>query len=197
MTWSGEVSNLSDMGEFQAREFKTKTGESILIRHVVERDAEKLNDLARDVFQTSSYLVTQADEFSATSVKEQAERIQRHFVDTQALILVAEYEDEFVGMLDFRNVKRKRIQHFGYFGMSVRSGFRGRGVGSLLLQSLIEWISRHEVLEVIGLKVIEKNDAAFALYKKFGFQVTGREPFAFKIENGEHFSELTMSLKVK
>ncbi len=39
------------------------------------------------------------------------------------------------------------------------------------------------------------NKSAIALYKKLGFQLTGREPFGLKLPNGKFLVDLTMTLK--
>lgn len=98
-------------------------------------------------------------------------------------MLVAEHNGELTGMIDFQNGKRKRIAHKGTFGMSVYSSWRNKGIGSILLSGLIEWVENHPTIEVISLGVIEDNQSAVSLYSKMGFKITGREPFDEKLHS--------------
>jgi hypothetical protein len=49
---------------------------------------------------------------------------------------------KIVGLLDFSNGHRQRIAHTGEFGMSVEKAVRDQGIGSLLLQVRIGWLSK-------------------------------------------------------
>ena len=51
--------------------------------------------------------------------------------------------------------------------------YRGRGVGSQLLQSLMDGTKQFRDIEEIYLHVQTNNSSAISFYKKFGFQVTG------------------------
>jgi RimJ/RimL family protein N-acetyltransferase len=184
------------MGTFQAKIQTCKTGEDVTIRSATEADAEKINSLVAEVFKTSTYLITLPEEFSSFSEDQQKERIGKYHGDEGGLLLVAEYGSELIGTIDFQNGKRKRISHKGSFGMSVRSTWRGKGVGAFLLQGLIDWVKAHPSIEVIQLGVLEENAAAIALYEKFGFEKTGREPFGVRLAEGPFMADLSMSLRV-
>lgn len=143
-------------------------------------------------FKPSSF-----EEFSSFGEEQQKERIKKYEDDESSILLVAEYNSELIGMIDFQNGKRKRISHKGTFGMSVRSSWRNKGVGNILLSGLVEWVKNHPTLEVISLGVIEENKSAVALYSKMGFEITGREPFGVKLSDGRFLADLAMSLRVK
>ncbi len=77
-----------------------------------------------------------------------------------------------VGWCDIRPSPRPVQPHAGTLGMGIRSGYRGQGIGS----RLIEW-SLNSVwlkgLTRVELEVFAANSAAIALYEKFGFQHEG------------------------
>jgi L-phenylalanine/L-methionine N-acetyltransferase len=56
----------------------------------------------------------------------------------------------------------------GDLGMVVAQPWRGRGVGSALVGAAIE-MARQEGLHKLSLEVFPHNEAAIALYRKFGF----------------------------
>jgi putative acetyltransferase len=57
--------------------------------------------------------------------------------------------------------------------MSVSREWRGRGVGSSLLLEALRWAEWAGV-EKVSLTVYPHNEAARALYRKFGFEEEGR-----------------------
>lgn len=183
------------MGKISIRQTTCKTGEIVTIRNANSADALRLNALAMDVFATSEYLITTAQDFVPNDQK-QEDRIKWYEEGEGRILIVAESGDELIGMLDFQNGQRKRIEHKGTFGMSVRSTWRDKGIGTLLLGELLDWVKRHSFLEVICLGVLESNMPARALYSKMGFDITGREPFGVKLGPGQFLADLSMSLRV-
>lgn len=185
------------MGILNAQNIKTKTGELLTLRSATASDAKKLNALASDVFKSSEYLITTPEEFSSFTDDQQVERIKTFEVESGHILLVVEHKNELIGMLDFQNGKRNRIAHAGSFGMSVKSTWRSKGIGEILLKGLIEWVKAHPTLEVINLGVLEGNKPAIALYSKMGFEITGKHPFFVKLSDGKYVADLSMSLRVK
>ena len=76
---------------------------------------------------------------------------------------------------------------FGYAGMHVVCGegyidnvavcpeARRRGVGRLLVQSLVQWLREHEGV-FLTLEVRPSNEPAISLYGSLGFEEVGRRP---------------------
>jgi [ribosomal protein S18]-alanine N-acetyltransferase len=65
--------------------------------------------------------------------------------------------------------------------LAVDPPVRRRGLAGLLLEELIAWVSP---AEPITLEVRPSNDAAIALYKRFGFQAAGSRPGYYR-DTGE------------
>lgn len=103
--------------------------------------------------------------------------------------LVAVAGDEIVGML---NIEASR-HGFGEFGMLVRAGWRGRGVGSALVRAAIAWARAHG-LHKLCLAVFANNAAAIALYRKCGFTEEGRLVQQYRRANGERWDAIVMGL---
>lgn len=185
------------MGKITEQKIKSKNGEIVILRNAIQADAVKLNNLAHEVFKTSEYLITTPEEFSLFGEDQQKERIRKYEEDEGSILLIVMHNGELIGMIDFQNGKRKRIAHKGTFGMSVRSSWRNKGIGNILLSGLIDWVKNHSTIEVICLGVIEENKSAVALYLKMGFEITGREPFGVRLADGKFLPDLAMSLRVK
>lgn len=102
---------------------------------------------------------------------------------------VADAAGEVVGSL---HVERSR-HGFGEFGMAVAREWRGRGVGSALLGTAIEW-AREQGMHKLSLGVFAHNDAAIALYRKFGFAEEGRRIKQYRRSSGELWDSIDMGL---
>jgi RimJ/RimL family protein N-acetyltransferase len=82
---------------------------------------------------------------------------------------------------------------FGEFGMAVAREWRGRGVGSALVEAAIDW-SRAQGLHKLSLEVFPHNEAAIALYRKFGFVEEGRLVKQYRRSSGELWDSVQMGL---
>src|SRR6516165_5424590 len=80
---------------------------------------------------------------------------------------------------------------FGDFGMLVDRDWRGRGVGSALIQAAIGW-ARSQGLHKLCLEVFAHNAAAIALYRKSGFVEEGRRVKQYRRASGELWDSLVM-----
>jgi RimJ/RimL family protein N-acetyltransferase len=103
--------------------------------------------------------------------------------------LVALAADKVVGEL------RVEQTGFGYgeIGMMVAVGWRGRGVGTALVAAAMDW-ARTRGLHKLTLSVFPHNDAAIALYRKFGFVEEGRRIKHIRRTNGELWDLIEMGL---
>ena len=82
---------------------------------------------------------------------------------------------------------------FGQIAMMVAAEWRGRGVGTALVSAAIEW-ARARRLHKLALSVFPHNDAAIALYRKFGFAEEGRRIKHVRRANGHLWDFIEMGL---
>jgi RimJ/RimL family protein N-acetyltransferase len=111
------------------------------------------------------------------------------FAATIASSIVAAAGDQVVGMIH-TEVSR---HGFGELGMLVDREWRGRGVGSALLQATIDW-ARHQRLHKLSLEVFAYNTAAIALYRKCGFVEEGHRVKHYRRASGELWDSIVMGL---
>jgi len=111
------------------------------------------------------------------------------FAGTVAGSLVAVADGRIVGML---HVEVSRYG-FGELGMLVDRGWRGRGVGSALVQAAIGW-AQGKGLHKLCLEVFGRNSAAIGLYRKAGFVEEGRRIRQYRRANGELWDSIVMGL---
>ena len=82
---------------------------------------------------------------------------------------------------------------FGEIGIMVARDWRGLGVGSALVAAGIEW-GREHGLDKLTLSVFPHNEAAIALYRKFGFVEEGLRLKHIRRANGELWDLVEMGL---
>jgi ribosomal protein S18 acetylase RimI-like enzyme len=82
---------------------------------------------------------------------------------------------------------------YGEIGMAVAREWRGRGVGAALMAAAIEW-ARSRELHKLCLGVFAHNEAAIALYRKFGFVEEGRRVKQYRRASGELWDSIEMGL---
>jgi len=102
---------------------------------------------------------------------------------------VAEAEGTIVGNLGV-HLPRYRVADLG---MMVLQGWRGKGVGSALLEAGIEW-ARAQGAHKVALQHWPHNEAAHALYLKYGFEQEGYLRAHYPRKNGELWDAVQMGL---
>lgn len=181
------------MGTIKPKAYKLKNNGSVVIRTVQEGDAEAYLILGKSIMSEEIYSLTQADELNLT-IEQERNWLKSNIEDDKHLIIVAEVDGKIVGQLDFSNGHRKRNAHTGEFGMGVHKDFRGLGIGSFLLEALIDWAKDQPELEKINLCVHQTNERAIATYKKLGFQVEGLRTKDLKYPNDIYVDTVLMGL---
>lgn len=84
-------------------------------------------------------------------------------------------EEEIVGTIGIHTFpSNPRRRHVGQLGMVVRDDWQGKGLGKILVQAAIDLADKWLNLTRLELEVYHDNEAAIALYKKFGFVVEGK-----------------------
>lgn len=92
-----------------------------------------------------------------------------------ALSLVAEIDGAVIGVASLHPLNDSlRQSHVRALGITVAQSAQGSGVGTALMQGLLDWADQWAQVKRIELRVNVDNLRAIALYKKFGFVEEGR-----------------------
>jgi RimJ/RimL family protein N-acetyltransferase len=70
--------------------------------------------------------------------------------------------------------------------------WRGRGIGTALLRTLLDWAESNPIIEKICLEVFATNENAIRLYKKLGFVEQGVGTKEVKLGPGQYVDVLWM-----
>jgi L-amino acid N-acyltransferase YncA len=93
-------------------------------------------------------------------------------------------------------VKRAgQMSHVGDFAIAIRQGYRGIGIGTRIMETLVEE-SKKAGLKILVLSVFDTNKIAKQLYQKMGFKEVGRiRNGAYK--NGQYTDLVYMTLELQ
>lgn len=86
--------------------------------------------------------------------------------------------------------------HVGTASFMVASSARGRGVGRLLGEYVVQWLRDAGFHSIQFNAVVETNTAAVRLWKLLGFSVIGTVPQAFRLQSGTFVGLHVMYLKL-
>lgn len=163
-------------------QYKTFLVRNIGIRKIVLEDARGFWVALASVAREKKYILTvEPPPFENTKafVKDNVEKNYAQYV--------AVCDDSIIGWADIIPLEHPTMAHVGSLGMGVVAEYRGQGIGSKLLSSVIHhaWESGLKRLE---LEVFSDNEAAIALYKKHGFVQEGVKRFARAIDG--HYQDI-------
>ncbi|MGS2722393.1 GNAT family N-acetyltransferase [Porticoccus sp. GXU_MW_L64] len=150
----------------------------ITIRHCETRDALAIKNILE---QPSCYAETLQLPYPSF------EKSEKMLTDTSDdfYSLVAEIEGKVAGHIGLSVCPRPRRKHVGNIGIVVSECHRKSGVGSALLQAVIDLSEKWLAIKRIELEVYTDNKPAIALYKKYGFIVEGSAK-AYAFRNGRY-----------
>ena len=102
-------------------------------------------------------------------------------------------QDEVVGQISLHTFpNRPRRRHVGEIGMAVRDDWQGKGVGTALMEAVIDLADNWLNLTRLELTVFVDNAPAIRLYEKCGFKIEGTlEAYAFR--DGEYVDTYFMA----
>lgn len=184
------------MGTITEKTICLKDGWVATIRSATPRDAAKILTLARANLEEGEFVLSTLEDFRMTQEME-AVWLQANLDDPCKLVIIAEYEGEVLGMLNFANGARKRIAHQGEFSMSVAKTVRDQGIGRALLSTLLTWAREQPTIEKVELQVFANNARAIALYTSLGFKEEGRLSGHIKMAPGVYIDTIEMGQWVK
>ena len=101
------------------------------------------------------------------------------------ITLLAFLNDKIAGIVNITADQRKRVRHIGDLFIVIGKKYWNNGLGSLLLEEVVEWAQASGILRRLQLTVQTRNLAAVHLYQKHGFVIEGRQERGAYIEEGD------------
>jgi RimJ/RimL family protein N-acetyltransferase len=179
------------MSEIRPKRYKLKNEAKIAIRSARPSDARLMLEHRRTIIGEDLSNITMLDEFKET-VEQTEHLIVQYTQNPGRLVLVAELDNRLLGTLWFTNSSRRRLSHRGVFHLGVRADYRRLGVGTGMLNTLIEWARENPVIEKVCASVLATNRAAILLCDRCGFLQEGRRVQEVRIAEGQYVDEILM-----
>ncbi|EKD46701.1 MAG: Acetyltransferase [uncultured bacterium] len=102
------------------------------------------------------------------------EEWQDEFENRKGFILVASEDSKLLAMIGAYQEEGEKMKHIAYvWGVYVRKEHRGKGIGKMLMESLLEELAKNKELEKVDLNVNTSQLSAVRLYEKLGFKIAG------------------------
>lgn len=152
----------------------------IIITRALPDDAEARLAYLNQIGAESDNLTFGAEGLNITTEAER-ELLIRQCEDGRSITLIARRNGVIVGDASLECFSRARLAHQAQLGIAVAKAEWGKGIGSFLMQAVIEH-AKSVGVELISIKVRSDNARAIALYEKFGFVKMGEIPHYFKID---------------
>jgi len=154
------------------KQLALKNGDAVIIRQANKSDARKIIECVNEISSESDFLTFGKGEF-AMSVEQEEKYLDNISRQNNALYLIAEINETIIGTLSFSGGLRPRTAHTGEFGVSVLKEYWSNGIGTELINNLIEWCKQSGIIRKINLLVRTDNSQAIHIYKKLGFIESG------------------------
>lgn len=174
----------------------TKDSRTFTVRQPNETEARNIIDYAKILFASTDQVLTTPEEYKIT-LEDQKVWINNSLQNPDSIILVAELNNEIVGLLDFAAKPKKKQNHTGEFGVSVHPHFQGQNIGRQLINTLLNWAKENKQIEKVFLNVLDTNKNALKLYKELGFIEEGRQIKAIKQPSEEYVDLIQMYISTK
>ena len=156
----------------------------LLIREAEVEDAAALVSFLNRVSVETDFTSLDGDGILLTS-EEMAIFLNKQASWDNQITLLAFLNDKIAGIVNITADQRKRVRHIGDLFIVIGKKYWNNGLGSLLLEEVVEWAQASGILRRLQLTVQTRNLAAVHLYQKHGFVIEGRQERGAYIEEGD------------
>jgi RimJ/RimL family protein N-acetyltransferase len=164
----------------------------VIVRRAEPGDAQGLKELGDEVGgEPEGWLVTTNGWRNAADERRYLRAIRRY---PNAAVFVAEDRGLIVGRLSVARDQHPASRHVADLGLMVAASHRRRGIGTALLEAAVDWARAADVRK-LELHVFPWNEAAIALYERFGFVKEGYRHAHYR-RGGGYVDAVLMALPI-
>jgi len=163
------------------REFKANDGTEVKLRTPMWEDLDDLLDFINGLVEEEA-MIAANQKHTRDSEIDWLARYLTNLEKDKHIAVVAEVDGRVVGSCEL-TPRFGRMSHVGSLGISVKDGYREKGIGQKMISELERQAPRLG-LESIYLEVFSNNERAIYVYKKMGYEETGRIPACIKYKSG-------------
>ncbi len=176
------------------QQFTLKNGQQLVIRYAEKEDAPAILACENQTGGETDFLTFGAEGFPGT-IDDEEQFIEKSHTTANMLFLLADVDGQIAGMLAFEGGNRPRLQHTGEFGITLLKAYWGLGIGSRMVEQMLEWAKSGGIVRKINLRVRQDNIRAIKLYERYGFEQEGIITREYQINN-QFYSVILMGLAI-
>lgn len=165
---------------------------SITLREATPTDAKELLHVMNILDKETPYLLVNQQSLKLDPV-DMAEQIDFIYEQNNQLILLAYNHDQLIGVATVMGELDQPLKHIGEIGISLLKEYWNCGLGTIMLEEIIEWAKEGQAIKRLEIKVQQRNERALHLYQKLGFDTEGTIRQGFLSENDEYLDIILMS----
>lgn len=164
---------------------------NVVIREAKASDARQLAKTSRKIGSETDFLIM--DEAGlALPEKLLADQLEKIAKSPDDLLLVAIADEQMIGFASVKTEGHWQTAHVGEIGISILKEFWGLGLGSILMEEILQWSLATKTIQRLELTVQINNARAIKLYEKFDFEKEGQLKKAVKLRNGDFTDVIIM-----
>ena len=157
---------------------KLKNNMVCIIRNAAITDAKGVLENTKIIREETDFLLSYPDEINF-SIEEEEELLEDKENSPCEIQICALVDNRIVGLAKISAVgSKEKVKHRAELGISIEKEYYGLGIGTALTKACID-CAKTAGYRQLELEVVAENKNAIALYKKFGFKESGRNPRGF------------------
>ncbi|EGP5330655.1 N-acetyltransferase [Enterococcus faecium] len=168
----------------------------IILREAVPDDAKDILSMMEQVNSETEFLALDEAELLLPP-ETLSEELSYMYESNNNLLLLAINEGTIVGTASVKADSQFRLSHVGEVGISILQEYWGMGLGTFMLEEIINWVKEMGVLFRLELDVQVRNERAVHLYQKMGFQIEAVMLRGARTDLGEFLDVYKMSYLIE
>lgn len=181
----------------EEREVICRDGRAALLRSAHPDDAAEMVRFLLDVCGETEFLLAYPEERQNLTIERERAFLTNIAEDDNELMLTAWVDGQLAGVANINFSTRLKMRHRASVAISIRRAYWNLGLGTALLNALVDAAKARPEVRQVELEFIEGNRRAQALYEKVGFRAVGVHPDAFVLKDGTMRNEYLMQLKIR
>lgn len=169
--------------ECEAKEVACKDGRTAMLRAAHPDDAAEMVRFLVDVCGETEFLLAYPEERQSLTVERERAFLTNTLNSGDELMLTAWVDGHLAGVANISFSTRMKMRHRASVAISIRRAYWNLGLGTALLNALVDAAKARPEVRQVELEFIEGNRRAQALYEKVGFRVVGVHPDAFVLKD--------------
>ncbi len=182
--------------QFDARTIPLRDGRTCILRPAGPEDSAALIDYMIRTAGETEFVLRYPDEVHYTEEQER-EILGNILRDPGQVMMVGTVDGKLAGNCSINGIGMKRkIRHRCSLAITLFREYWGLGIGHAMISYLTELAERIGY-EQMDLEVVADNARARALYRKCGFEESGRRIRALRFDDGTYHDEILMTRILK